>query len=164
MREKRSYLLFRKHLKQGSDRIERIENSAGAGTPDVNFCIEGVNGWIELKAPIEPKRKTSRLFPNKVHQLSLSQRNWFLQQKNAGGKAFIFVTTNHRAMLFDSRIFDRINMMSVQELIDESLWHCETPVGKIEWSNLRMKLTQPLIDFSTFHDPNHPCHKDKYGG
>jgi hypothetical protein len=29
--------------------IERIENSVGAGTPDVYTCIEGVSAWFETK-------------------------------------------------------------------------------------------------------------------
>lgn len=29
--------------------FERVENSISAGMPDVNYCINSVDGWIELK-------------------------------------------------------------------------------------------------------------------
>ena len=53
--------------------LERIENSVGVGTPDVNFCTSDASGWIELKY-LEPT-------PTGHYNLSLKkypthQRNW----------------------------------------------------------------------------------------
>lgn len=40
---------IRRHLREGWD-FQRIESGlTGGGVPDVSFCRDGVEGWIELK-------------------------------------------------------------------------------------------------------------------
>ena len=70
MSEKADYQTLRKHL--GHCHLERIENIVGVGTPDVYYCIEGKQGWIEMKSPKEPVRANSKLFARN-HKLLQSQ-------------------------------------------------------------------------------------------
>lgn len=47
--EKEFYTRYVRPFLAGHGDHERVENSVGSGTPDVNYAIEGVEGWIELK-------------------------------------------------------------------------------------------------------------------
>lgn len=142
MSEKTDYNLLRKNLLQHGDRLERIENMTGFGTPDVNFCIDGVDGWIEMKSRVEPSRTTSKLLKSGCgHTLTLSQRNWFLKQKNAGGKGYILICTDKRWMLIDGcKYADQINDMNVRELMDILIWFSFKPLIEIDWEMLRNRL------------------------
>ena len=62
----------------------RIENAAGAGTPDVNY----VDGWIELKyAPLWPVRGGALKLPHYTTQ----QRGFAMKRIAAGGKCFVML-------------------------------------------------------------------------
>ena len=55
--------------------ITRIEsNYTQQGIPDINFCLEGHEAWIESKVDEEPR--------------SALQLSWHKQRYNAGGKVF----------------------------------------------------------------------------
>ena len=123
MSEKTKYNIFRKNVlnvKQ-CDRIDRIENVVLAGMPDVNYCFEGVEGWIEMKAPTEPKRASTPLFGSN-HKLSQEQKNWFKRQDNAQGRGYILIATDKRWILMMGSKADYINEMPVNELVKESRW------------------------------------------
>ncbi len=141
MSEKIDYQLLKKHMPCGRDRLDRIENVVGVGTPDVNFCINGVDGWIEMKSPRhEPLRETSKLLTKHNHPLNQDQKNWFLRQCNAGGRAFILICTNKRWMLVDGSLADVINDMTVDELWDQACWKYNKPISKMSWDILRTVL------------------------
>jgi hypothetical protein len=38
-------------MRFGMDRWDRIENGVGVGMPDINYCLSGIEGWIEMKSP-----------------------------------------------------------------------------------------------------------------
>lgn len=139
MSEKNDYQILRKNMPKRMDRLERIENVAGTGTPDVNFCSEGVECWIEMKSSIEPRRNKSLLFASN-HKLSQVQKNWFLQQRNAGGRCYILIATDKRWMLIDGKYADGINKMTVTQLWENSLWGWMRPVSKDNWDALRSVL------------------------
>lgn len=140
MSEKTDYQLLRKHMLQGHDRLDRIENMAGAGTPDINYCIDGVEGWIELKSPIEPKRSTTRCFTGHAHKLNQAQMNWFLKQRNAGGLGWILIMTDKRWMLINGSYADDINERTVWALKRISSWSAKKPVNKVMFRSLRQIL------------------------
>lgn len=125
MSEKVAYRKFRLAIydpKKG-DRIDRIENIMIVGMPDVNCCIEGCESWMEIKSPTEPKRSTTPLFGSN-HKVSQDQKNWFLRQRNAGGRAYLLITTDKRWMLIGSKI-DFVNEMTIEELVSISLYNFE---------------------------------------
>lgn len=137
MAESADYKLFKKHVIGPLDRVDRIENVVIAGMPDVNLCITGTECWIEQKSPKEPKRTTTKMFGSN-HKLSVDQMNWFLRQRNAGGKAYVLIVSDKRWLLIDGIHADKVNDMTVPELIEVALWHQPKPVrGKEKWKQLR---------------------------
>jgi hypothetical protein len=142
MSEKQAYALFKKHIARPMDRIDRIESGLTVeGMPDINACFDGVECWIELKSPTEPKRATTPLFGSN-HKLSMSQRNWFLRQRNAGGHAFILVCTDIRWLLLGGALADKLNEMTVDEMMDAARWAAMKPIKEVErWTSLRHALT-----------------------
>lgn len=107
-------------------RWDRVENGVSAGMPDVNYCINGREGWLELKA--------ARTFPTRNpngpvfamsanHPLLLSQINWHLKQDSVGGSSFIFAYVPvHGMFLVHGSLAADFNQMSLRELRELSLW------------------------------------------
>ena len=141
MSETTDYQLFKKHVISGKDRCTRIENLVGVGEPDVNYCISGVEGWIEIKSPKEPKRASTRLLGSN-HKLSQDQMNWHLAQQLAGGISFILLATDKRWILIDGSQASHINELSTEALCYQSLWWASRPIVKSQWSQLRDVLQQ----------------------
>ena len=139
MTEQTDYKMLRMRMKQPLDRLERIENVVGVGTPDINFCIEGAEGWIEMKSPKTPKRKGTPLFGSN-HKLSQDQKNWFKKQANADGNGFILICSKTRWILIDGCHADKVNDLTVQELLDISSWRAQTPILNGQWVTLREAL------------------------
>ena len=105
------------------DRLDRLENLVGAGMPDVNGCFNGSEFWIEVKAPTEPKRASTPLFGSN-HKLSQEQKNWIKRQQMANGRVHIFIATDQRKILIDGKHAEKINEMTLAEIIGLSMWHC----------------------------------------
>lgn len=137
--EARLWQLVRENLWRPSDRLDRVENAVISGQPDVNGCLSGEDVWVELKAPKEPKRSTTRLMTaGGNHVLLQSQINWFARQKQAGGIAFILVRTDRRMMLVDgTKHGDRFNDMTAGEMADASLLVVPVPTPIEDWRLLR---------------------------
>lgn len=73
-------------------RWDRVENGVSAGMPDVNFCVEGCEGWIELKwaRKLPGKRSSKGVFEyTGNHGLTREQENWAIAQKQSGGHVVI---------------------------------------------------------------------------
>lgn len=123
----------------GIDRADRVENAVISGQPDVNGCLQGEDVWVELKAPVEPKRATTVLMTsNGNHPLLQSQINWFAKQRQAGGIAFILVRTDKRMMLIDgTKHGDHFNTYTVAQMIEASIYVTTVPTPHLEWRMLR---------------------------
>ena len=141
MSEKLAWEAFRANVPFIGDRVDRIENLVGSGFPDVNVCIGGVESWIEIKAPTEPRRAGTPLFGSN-HKLSLEQRNWFLRQHQAGGIGNIYIETQQRRMLISGRHADLVNSLTTQQLVMWSIWHATRPTKGESWSALRAALAK----------------------
>jgi len=74
--ESKLYQRIKKHIKDAH--FQRIETSTIQGVPDINYCIEGVEGWIELKVS---RGKLSRF-----------QKVWIYTRLKHGGRVFILVS------------------------------------------------------------------------
>ena len=96
---------------QAEFRLERIENLAGVGTPDVLATARatGRTTLIELKAVVElPKRATSKVLGRAG--LSQDQKNWHMDFVRARGTAFILVGIgSHDQLLIEGRWADHVN-------------------------------------------------------
>ena len=143
MSEKNDYQTFLANIRRPGDRIDRIENMTGDGIPDVNYCFDGVEGWIEFKSPIEPKRESTPLFGSN-HRMRQSQMNWHLRQRQAGGISYIMICTNRRWMLIDGKRADEINDSTVGELIDLADWTAQRPFSSVPWPSSWMRLREVL--------------------
>lgn len=140
MAESNDYKTFKNNVPTLHDRVDRVENGVVVGMFDVNYCFGGVEGWIELKSPTEPKRPTTKLFGSN-HDVSQDQANWCLRQIKAGGKAFVLIATNKRWILIDGKHTDEVNRLTVSELIELSEWNTTKPVkDKNKWKQLRQLL------------------------
>ncbi len=137
MSERQAYLTLATNITLPGDRIDRVENFVGLGFPDTNLCFSGMESWIEIKAPTEPKRETTKLFGSN-HKVSQDQMNWFLRQRKAGGRGFIYIQTDKRRMLIDgTQHADEVNEKTINELLDIALWDASIPTSKAEWMDLR---------------------------
>jgi hypothetical protein len=140
MAESSDYKAFKKNVPEPGDRLDRIENVVVTGMPDINMCIEGKELWIEQKSPKEPVRSTTPLFGSN-RKVSQEQRNWFLRQRQAHGNAYFLIATDKRWMLLPGILADKINSMTVPELLEKCLWSATKPVrDKQQWTNLRIIL------------------------
>lgn len=137
--EKDDYKIFKNNVPDALDRVDRVENIVAVGMPDINFCAEGAECWIELKSPKEPARESTPLFGSN-HKLSTYQANWFLSQKNADGNGYILIATDKRWVLIDGKKADFVNSATVFELIEMSSWAANKPISKQEFKNLRSTL------------------------
>lgn len=81
--------------------VIRVENVVGSGTPDVNYCINGAEGWIELKhLPSWPKNKASVVrIPHK--RLFKVQCAWLHARSVIGGRSWLFVQVGTDYILFN---------------------------------------------------------------
>ena len=145
MNEKEANAKFRKNVIKPMDRYDRIENIVGVGNPDINYCIVGVEGWIETKCPKEPKRPGTPLFGSS-HRLSIDQKNWFLRQKNSGGEGWVLILTdkNRWLLINGCKYADEINTATIESLIKMSAYHCINP-NSDDFGNIRDLLSDHSI-------------------
>jgi hypothetical protein len=117
-------------------RLDRVENLVGNGWPDVNGCFEGVEFWIEIKEPVEPKRPSTPLFGSN-HRLSQEQMNWFKRQSLASGLGYVYIDTGKHRILMGGRLADKINGMTLDELLRNALWLGKVPIKNVEhWEGI----------------------------
>ena len=143
MSEKNAYNSMRKGIIRSRDRICRIETFTIAGMFDVNACLEGVEIWIEIKAPTEPKRISTPLFGSN-HKITLEQRDFALAQVRAGGNCYFYIDTSFNRILMHGTVADEINKMTLMELIENSIWHSKMPTSESEWGALREHFLTPM--------------------
>jgi hypothetical protein len=141
MSEKKAYAALRKFVAI-PDRMDRVENWVVAGMPDINFCGDGVECWIELKQPSEPKRKTTKLFGLNNHKLELSQRNWMLRQRSSGGRCFILIASCNYWILVDGKHADVVNNLTLDKCISIAEYAIEQPITDEKWRAIRERLVR----------------------
>jgi hypothetical protein len=129
MSEKRAFTKLKNALvvNRIERRLERVENLVNNGWPDANGCFHGVEFWIEVKEPKEPKMLNTRLFGSN-HKLSQEQMNWIKRQINTGGLAYVYIDTGEWRLLIGGSMADYINDMTLTELKSVSLWSTKVPI------------------------------------
>ncbi len=124
----------RRNLPPGAH-FERMENLVAIGTPDVNFCWDGVNGWIELKYVSRWPKQDFNIITERLWKME--QRLWALRRIRAGGKCFLFVQVEREYLLFDSDILNTplvLETCSKEKLISIALayWINSIDVGEFK--------------------------------
>lgn len=140
------YDRFKRNVATGPlDRVERIENGISAGTPDVNYCLRGTEGWVELKAPLEPKRPSTPLFGSN-HDVSIDQLNWFHKQHMAGGIGWLLIGTDKRHFALAGKnvaaLGPKINNHTVESLCAIAVWRAPLRAFAEDWAALRELLIE----------------------
>lgn len=69
--------------------FERIENMVGRGRPDVNYCVVGVEGNIELKQIAAWPKKPETVV--EVDHFTPQQRIWIRTRLSAGGRVYVLL-------------------------------------------------------------------------
>ena len=115
--------------------LERIENLAGVGTPDVLATARatGRTSLVELKAVVAlPTRLSTRVLGRAG--LSQVQKNWHLDFARAKGKAYILVGVGpYRQFLVPGAHADSVNEWNIVQLQDNAL--------ATEWPDIKSILT-----------------------
>lgn len=113
-KEQRLYDALKK-ARPSNVRLERIENLVGQGTPDLHVMVDGRSCWLELKAPIRPKRASTRLLG--TEGLNQDQLNWFLEAARLDIPAYVLVRDDTREIfLVPARHCEGINELTAAQL------------------------------------------------
>lgn len=111
---------------------ERVENAVAVGTPDVDYCINGRHGKIELKyAPRHPVRPSTPVL-GLGKGLRKSQIVWATRRKRAGGRVYLCIGTVAATWFIDlslltPRQMKDTEMMTVAELDSIAAWRSGQP-------------------------------------
>lgn len=120
LKEQRLWDRFRKHVAPHV-RLERIENRASDGMPDVLACFAGVTTFVELKAAdAYPARNTTPILGRAG--LRQSQKNWFLEWSKAGGRGRILIAVERDLFLIRGVRADAVNDMSRDTIGEPVSW------------------------------------------
>ncbi len=78
--------------------MQRIENSVGEGIPDVLVMgRQGAVCWVELKAPVRPKRETTAFLGVK-QGVRISQENWHVKAHSLEQKSYVLIRDDHNKL------------------------------------------------------------------
>ena len=96
-------------------RWERIENGVSVGMPDVNYCVNGFEGWIELKHGKMPSKSTTVIFKSQ-RGMEQEQVNWHYVQVKNGGISWIFMELSGSFYGFPGSLAGEINLYTVEDV------------------------------------------------
>jgi hypothetical protein len=84
-----------KNLREYGEHVQRIENRMSSGVPDINFCGNHGEKWIEAKY-------LNSIPKNGVFDTGLNpqQINWTRARRSAGGEVFVVFRIKGRTELF----------------------------------------------------------------
>lgn len=103
----------------------RVENTVQVGTPDVNFCLGGLDVWLELKQLDDwPKREKTRV----VLGMREGQAPWIIKRTIAGGLAFVFAQIGREYFLYEAFAVNRLDTLNQQEMRDQAVWTGRQPL------------------------------------
>ena len=124
--------------------LARIENGVMDGMPDTYIVLERSMNWVELKAPVEPVRQTTALFSGN-HKLSISQRNWLLSHRQAGGRGWIAIESERFVWLVGAKHADRINDATIEQMHELATFTGRRPMSEASWLEFKEALLQKEI-------------------
>lgn len=83
--------------------FERVENAVASGTPDVDYCIDGRAGKLELKyTPRHPARASTPVL-GRGNGLRRTQIVWIWRRLRAGGRVLVVIGTPRTTWAIDTR-------------------------------------------------------------
>ena len=115
--------------------FSRIENPFYKGIPDVNYLMNGVEGWIELKyVKSFPKKE---LTPVSIPHYTKEQKMWYKVRYDAGGNTAIILQVDKYYFIFrqdKTALVGHLNYKALKKLAD-GWW-----VNKINFKELEQIL------------------------
>ena len=111
----------------------RIENEVGAGQPDVEYCVDGICGWLELK-----------VWPRALER---TQVLWSRERIKAGGAVHVLVRVktalvNNYLLLSVEDYYDSQRLLGIPGLVLHQLWSLE----RDSWETLVEKIIERHMD------------------
>lgn len=125
--EQKFYYLIKEHI---PGHVNRIENSTGVGIPDVNFCFDGLETWLELKANVNLLCAEEEVIqiPFGTKRLRDSQIIWHGQRVNAGGRVLIAIRDGDTIKILLCRKMHEYRVL----LIQKKPWMWDTITATLE--------------------------------
>lgn len=119
LKEQQLWDAMRRGVNSAEVRLERLENLASVGMPDIVALSFGRVTMVENKAVHEfPKRASTRVFG--ADGLSIAQRNWLLDWTRHGGESLIVAGVGagvgRRLYAVEGRLADVFNAMTRDDL------------------------------------------------
>lgn len=99
------------HFRRLGAHVQRIEDSASVGVPDLNVCVKGGEGWVEFKHVDEQKVPKRAATPMKIG-LKPEQAIWLNQRTSVGGNAYVLtkIEPNHWYLHTGPGFHDRLTV------------------------------------------------------
>jgi len=109
---------------------QRHEDKYSVGIPDVSYGLNGVNGWIELKAY---SKWPTKGFPH----LEPEQVNWLIDRGRKGGYCFLMAKIVNTILIFRWTHVDELACPHTEkELREMALAHWENQIMRSELINI----------------------------
>ncbi len=129
MSEQALWRRMRRELR-GRGHWVRVENGAETGTPDVNYCVDGAEGWIELKHLYGWPTRSATVVQSKLEH---DQAIWLTERRAHGGRAWVLCAVERELLLFDG-----VHALALEEGRDR-LWWIERAAGAwdgpVDWES-----------------------------
>lgn len=120
----------------------RLEFIPEAGIPDVDFCVRGVEGKIELKfRGDEPARDGTPVFKHKG--IRDSQLAWIHTRVRHGGRVWIFAQVHRTLYLVPGARVRDFNQLNLLELAQAATWLGNDRMGTKGWYEFVDALARP---------------------
>lgn len=117
----------------------RLEFNPEAGVPDVDFCIKGVEGKIELKyTGAAPARADTPVF--KHGGLRDPQVIWIYTRWRHGGNVFVLPQIGDELLLVPGSEARRFNALTLHALRKASTWSNRGAMTPAIWGDLTAAL------------------------
>ena len=119
-----------------SGHFVRLEFNPEAGIPDVDYCVHGEEGKIELKhVNRRPSREGTAVFTN--GGLRDQQVVWIHQRVRHGGRVWILPQIGERLFLVPGSYCRGFNGMTYHQIEKVAVWsNNERVIMPEEWANL----------------------------
>lgn len=96
-----------------------VENIVASGMPDVNFCYQGQETWVEIKVIQRPARETSLL---RIDHFTDIQRQFIARRVSAGGRVCLLLVIDGQFVLFGGSRCLLLGKKSYQWVLKNGLW------------------------------------------
>jgi len=149
--ERNFYQQLKRNLERPGVHLQRVETTTSFGVPDVNYCIRGAEGWLELKAwEVTQRPRDSRFI---VPKLRPDQVSWLVRRRRARGRAFLCCRINQDVLLFDGLVTPYfLHTDSPPTWGDVQTLHSAWLTPPVDWQRLEAVLVAPAATQKEFDE------------